>query len=111
MAGRVVDAADLLSGEVEARIGETLQRHEEATGNQIVVATIPSLGGTTIEQYGVELGRRWGIGPADRSNGAVLIVAPARSEEHTSELQSIMRISYAVFCLKKNSILFNIQLS
>src|SRR3546814_7557977 len=26
---------------------------------------------------------------------------PARSEEHTSELQSVMRISYAVFCLKK----------
>src|SRR3546814_3264580 len=27
---------------------------------------------------------------------------PMRSEEHTSELQSLMRISYAVFCLKKN---------
>src|SRR3546814_6777726 len=27
--------------------------------------------------------------------------APLRSEEHTSELQSLMRISYAVFCLKK----------
>src|SRR3546814_1806706 len=27
---------------------------------------------------------------------------PIRSEEHTSELQSLMRISYAVFCLKKN---------
>src|SRR3546814_2792283 len=26
---------------------------------------------------------------------------PSRSEEHTSELQSLMRISYAVFCLKK----------
>src|SRR3546814_10543275 len=28
---------------------------------------------------------------------------PMRSEEHTSELQSLMRISYAVFCLKKNT--------
>src|SRR3546814_1612313 len=28
-------------------------------------------------------------------------LAPQRSEEHTSELQSLMRISYAVFCLKK----------
>src|SRR3546814_1115532 len=28
-------------------------------------------------------------------------VAPSRSEEHTSELQSLMRISYAVFCLQK----------
>src|SRR3546814_3984813 len=30
-----------------------------------------------------------------------VIVTPPRSEEHTSELQSLMRISYAVFCLKK----------
>src|SRR3546814_3318610 len=30
-----------------------------------------------------------------------------RSEEHTSELQSLMRISYAVFCLKKNKIISN----
>src|SRR3546814_4725537 len=30
-------------------------------------------------------------------------VCPARSEEHTSELQSLMRTSYAVFCLKKNT--------
>src|SRR3546814_3720751 len=30
--------------------------------------------------------------------------SPARSEEHTSELQSLMRISYAVFCLKKKNL-------
>src|SRR3546814_8949619 len=34
-----------------------------------------------------------------------------RSEEHTSELQSLMRISYAVFCLKKKTIKSNIQRS
>src|SRR3546814_2581956 len=33
---------------------------------------------------------------------ALLLEAVGRSEEHTSELQSLMRISYAVFCLKKN---------
>src|SRR3546814_5459232 len=33
----------------------------------------------------------------------VLIDATTRSEEHTSELQSLMRISYAVFCLKKKT--------
>src|SRR3546814_5121512 len=36
--------------------------------------------------------------------GAFEIPPFARSEEHTSELQSLMRISYAVFCLKKNTI-------
>src|SRR3546814_8447830 len=33
--------------------------------------------------------------------GAMLNLSGPRSEEHTSELQSLMRISYAVFCLKK----------
>src|SRR3546814_8374386 len=32
---------------------------------------------------------------------SISVAAEARSEEHTSELQSLMRISYAVFCLKK----------
>src|SRR3546814_1844562 len=35
--------------------------------------------------------------------GVPAVVDLARSEEHTSELQSLMRISYAVFCLKKNT--------
>src|SRR3546814_1080915 len=34
--------------------------------------------------------------------GILALASLARSEEHTSELQSLMRISYAVFCLKKN---------
>src|SRR3546814_9131815 len=36
-----------------------------------------------------------------RSAGGPGFLRPPRSEEHTSELQSLMRISYAVFCLKK----------
>src|SRR3546814_6737760 len=38
--------------------------------------------------------------PADEV-GAVILDGDLRSEEHTSELQSLMRISYAVFCLKQ----------
>src|SRR3546814_5445241 len=34
-----------------------------------------------------------------------------RSEEHTSELQSLMRISYAVFCLKKKQLIHSVQLN
>src|SRR3546814_6541906 len=38
---------------------------------------------------------------ADVGRGVKLVLDDARSEEHTSELQSLMRNSYAVFCLKK----------
>src|SRR3546814_5178403 len=44
--------------------------------------------------------RRTGPGAADLLRRATHV----RSEEHTSELQSLMRISYAVFCLKKKTI-------
>src|SRR3546814_4354517 len=40
----------------------------------------------------------------DAAPAAVLADHQARSEEHTSELQSLMRTSYAVFCLKKKNI-------
>src|SRR3546814_1011302 len=51
--------------------------------------------------------QRLGLSAADLECGAQLpsyepaLIALLRSEEHTSELQSLMRISYAVFCLKK----------
>src|SRR3546814_4810055 len=37
-----------------------------------------------------------------KDNTIIVFTSDNRSEEHTSELQSLMRISYAVFCLKKN---------
>src|SRR3546814_2513958 len=50
-------------------------------------------------------GWRLGAGgdPARDRPGRWRLAAAARSEEHTSELQSLMRISYAVFCLKKKN--------
>src|SRR3546814_7962485 len=41
------------------------------------------------------------VGRALREVRDQVVIATKRSEEHTSELQSLMRISYAVFCLKK----------
>src|SRR3546814_4106537 len=45
---------------------------------------------------------RMTVPPDAFSSSSNVIVVLSRSEEHTSELQSIMRISYAFFCLKKN---------
>src|SRR3546814_3453691 len=52
------------------------------------------------------LGRARIIGdlPAERRGLLNVAGARLRSEEHTSELQSLMRISYAVFCLKKKKV-------
>src|SRR3546814_10269906 len=64
-------------------------RGEEAMGGAVA-----TLGGRIVEQHDAAI-----VGP--RRKGQVVLHRRPRSEEHTSELQSPMRISYAVFCLKK----------
>src|SRR3546814_8846203 len=49
------------------------------------------------------IGERSSITWRDLTAYPLVLLSPGRSEEHTSELQSLMRISYAVFCLKKNN--------
>lgn len=76
LTGRVVDEAGVLSPQARDQIGQMLARHEQATGEQIVVATVKSLQGFSIEEFGYRLGRSWGIGQKGRDNGAILLVAP-----------------------------------
>src|SRR3546814_6896154 len=58
---------------------------------------IPSLGGLVILKHGDGWVTVYG------NASSLLVKRGQRSEEHTSELQSLMRISYAVFCLKKKN--------
>ena len=75
LTGRVVDNAELLDAQAEARLTRMLAAHEQATGEQVVVVTVPDLQGRSIEEFGVQLGREWGIGQRGEDNGALLIVA------------------------------------
>ena len=52
---------------------ETLERK---TTDQLVVVTLPTLGGASVEEVGKSLGNSWGVGRADVDNGVLLIVAP-----------------------------------
>lgn len=76
LTGRVVDAADVLSPECEARLTTRLAALEQETGVQLAVATTPDLGGRTIEDYALALANSWGIGEARRDDGLLLLVAP-----------------------------------
>ena len=75
LSGRVVDDAQMLDPATRQQLTQTLEAHEKATGEQVVVVTVPGLQGTAIEDYGYQLGRAWGIGQKDKNNGALLIVA------------------------------------
>jgi uncharacterized protein len=74
--GRVVDDAGILDGETRAALTQKLAEFEAKTTDQFVVVTLKSLQGTSIEDFGVELGRHWQIGQKDKNNGVLLIVAP-----------------------------------
>src|SRR5471030_2140999 len=75
LTGRVVDNAQLIEPAVREQLTQQLQAHEAATGEQLVVVTLPDLQGTDIADFGYQLGRAWGIGQKDKNNGALLIVA------------------------------------
>jgi uncharacterized protein len=76
LSGRVVDDANLLNPADERALTADLKALEEKSSDQVVVVTLPSLQGYSIEDYGYQLGRHWGIGTKQLSNGVLLIVAP-----------------------------------
>ena len=76
LTGRVVDDANILSDATKEDLNGKLAALEQKTSRQLVVVTIPSLGGYEISDYGYQLGRAWGIGQAKLNNGILLIVAP-----------------------------------
>jgi len=76
LTGRVVDNANILSPQTEKILTQKLKAFEQNTSNQIVVVTLKSLQGHSIEDYGYKLGRHWGIGQKGKDNGVLLIVAP-----------------------------------
>lgn len=76
LTSRVVDDASLFSITQKAELESVLENHENNTSNQIVIVTLKSLDGYDIRDYGLELGRAWGIGQKDKNNGVLLIIAP-----------------------------------
>ena len=76
LTGRVVDDAGVLDASTTAALTQSLAELEQKTTDQLVVVTLKSLQGTSIEDYGYQLGRRWQIGQKDKNNGVLLIVAP-----------------------------------
>ena len=90
LTGRVVDDAHLLNAAQTVDIDSKLSALEARTGRQLVVATIPSLEGHTIEDYGYRLGRTWAIGQSGKNgpgkdDGVILLVAP---KEHKVRIET-----------------------
>ncbi len=84
LTGRVVDRARILSPVTVADLERKLADLEQKSGIQLVVATVPSLGGEEIEPYANELFRSWKLGEAKKDNGVLLLIAP---KEHRVRIE------------------------
>src|SRR3546814_9978871 len=98
-----VDLIDIGIGEVTTRDQLQAQRFQQRPRGEVERDIGAGIGLCLVQEQGhvpIVLAERHLVGGGNRLNTGKRSEA-LRSEEHTSELQSLMRISYAVFCLKK----------
>ena len=73
--GYVTDAASIMTELEREKLKTELTRYRDATSNEIVVVTIPSLEGEPIEDVSQAIFRSWGIGSKSKNNGILILVA------------------------------------
>ncbi len=73
--GRVNDYGNMITAKTERKLNEMLARFEASDSTQIVVLTVPSLEGDSIEDFSMRVSEAWKIGQKDKDNGALLLVS------------------------------------
>jgi len=76
LTGRVVDGAHILSADNITILSNKLRDFEDQSGHQMAIATVPSLEGLDIRDYGYQLGRAWALGAKGKNDGVLILVAP-----------------------------------
>lgn len=71
----VVDAAGVVPPEVEEQVNAALNDYQTRSGNQVAVAVVRTTGNRSIEDYGIDLAREWGVGGKGDDNGVLLLIA------------------------------------
>ncbi|MGD9236336.1 MAG: TPM domain-containing protein [Desulfobacterales bacterium] len=75
LTGRVNDTAGMLSAATRQQLEDVLVGLEQTDSTQIVVLTIPSLGGEVLEEFSIKVVEQWKIGRKGLDNGAMLLIA------------------------------------
>lgn len=71
--GFVTDIAAILTDDQESALETKLRQYKEKTSNEIAIVILPDLAGEPIENAGLEIGRKWGIG-SKKNNGILMLV-------------------------------------
>lgn len=73
----VTDRGEFFSPEEERALTARVRGYADTTSTQIVVVTLPELGGADPSQYATALGQQWGVGGEEHDNGIVILVSRA----------------------------------
>lgn len=71
----VTDRGDMLSASEEQALTQKLRSYADTTSTQMIIVTLPDLGGADIGMYATELGQQWQVGQQDKDNGLVILVS------------------------------------
>ena len=82
LTGRVVDQAGVLSPAVKDELEAMLATRENNATNQVVVVTIRSTGGVSIDEYSSQLSKHWGIWKKGKGSGVLLVVSLNGKQAH-----------------------------
>lgn len=81
---RIVDKAEVLGEAGTAKLAAAIRHMEARTGGEMMVLTVPTIGTTSIEEFGFETASKWQIGKAGEDNGVLLVLA---INDHRSRLE------------------------
>lgn len=73
--GWVTDLAGFLSDQEERSLEALMESYKQGSNQDIVLLTVPSLEGGSLEKFSLEVAREWGLGSQDRNDGALLLVS------------------------------------
>jgi len=73
--GYVNDYAHMISGSARVKLEEELKSFEQSDSTQLVILTVPSLEGETLEDYSIKVVEAWRLGQAQKDNGILFLVS------------------------------------
>ena len=81
---RIVDQANVFGEDGTAKLAAAIRHLESQTGGEMMVLTVPTIGMTSIEDFGLDTASKWKIGKAGVDNGALLVLA---INDHRSRIE------------------------
>lgn len=98
----VNDFAKMISEQEASQLENKLKIYNDTTSTQIAIVTVPTIGNYPVEEYGIRLARKWGIGNKEKDNGILILIA---QKERKFDIQTGYKIGQYISDIDANRIL------